>query len=62
MTRPLVAFILIAAAVLLFVHNRAETQPLLIDAASRDAKANMLFVPCPLSPRNIPPFEQERKA
>lgn len=62
MTRGLIAFLLVVTAVLLFVHHRAETQPLLIDAASRDAKANMLFVPCPLSPRNIPPFEQERKA
>jgi hypothetical protein len=32
MTRGLVAFLLILAAVLLFVHHRSDTHPLLIDA------------------------------
>lgn len=49
MTRPLVAFILIAAAVLLFVHNRAETQPLLIEAKAptkQDCPAFFVQHPC----------------
>lgn len=50
--------ILVVLAIALLIRSQHDKRPLLIDAALPVAGANRLFVPCPLTPRNIPNHSQ----
>lgn len=61
MIRLLVASIiaLLVVAAMVTAHNQ---KPMLIDAAAPMAAPQMLLSPCPLTPRNLPTRDTERRA
>ena len=46
--------IIAVATIALLIRSQQVREPLMVDAVAPVASANRLFVPCPLTPRNIP--------
>ena len=61
----LIFAMLVVAAIALLKSNAEGDHPLLVQSASPtqgdEASSNRLFVPCPLTPRNLP-LREERTA
>ena len=65
MTLRIGALVIIAVIALIAWATtiRAERHPLLIDASAKVyAAPNLLLMPCPLAPQNVPPLPKESDA
>ena len=56
----IVILLLAGAALLASLSSKPAEPMLLVDAQASPAEPQMLFSPCPLSPRNLPPAKAKR--